>query len=100
MYYISVHLIGLSLPKSSIFSEKAEDPLSVKHKLVLMFKLLPYMAPLAIVYFGEYLVEIPSTISHSFRSINRCLQCFYFRLIRHLVGRNTFIIRSNNVLYI
>jgi len=41
----------------SIFTEKAEDPLSVKHKLGLMVRLLPYMSPLAIVYFGEYLIN-------------------------------------------
>jgi len=46
------------LPEAStILAERAPDPLSIKQKLVLMVKLIPYMAPLAIVYFGEYLIN-------------------------------------------
>jgi battenin len=42
---------------SSIFAEDAQDSLSMKRKLMLMAKLLPYMTPLAIVYFAEYLIN-------------------------------------------
>jgi len=45
------------LKNPGIFTEGPQPDLKVKQKLGLMFKLLPYMTPLAIVYFAEYLIN-------------------------------------------
>jgi len=45
------------LRSSGIFTDVPEQELGIKQKLGLMVKLLPYMTPLAIVYFGEYLIN-------------------------------------------
>jgi len=39
------------------FEEQSQQDLQVKHKLRLMVRLVPFMTPLAIVYFAEYLIN-------------------------------------------